>query len=281
MVESRRRTSLLAYVALIGGLAAIGLSRFDVPGYRTVSIGAWHPPTALVVAVASLIVALLALLLASASRRTGTGLPILAALLCGVVSGLTFSSSYGSGWLARHLNSTPATPAVNSNPPTTSAQPQVAHPTAPPKPSETVSIFDDQFKGSTPPPTTSTPAGTSHSGNSARPALAAPSIPKPDPATLMRAAHSRLEAARAAVIASLAGSPDYRAAKADSDAADQDLKTARATYAPGSPELITANQNAIDAHAKLQRVISAAMEKDPGAQQAQSDLRDAEKLAQH
>jgi hypothetical protein len=104
------------------------------------------------------------------------------------------------------------------------------------------------------------------------PVVGASPAPRADPAGALHAARTKLQAARANVIQALDSSPAYRAATADAETAEAELKKARSVYEPGSPELIAASQAALQAHAKVQKLISDAAAKDPASQEAAREV---------
>ena len=271
MVESKRRSSLLGALALLGGIAAAVLIKFNPTGVSSVAMGPITLSLPVTVGAASLLVALIAFLAAASSPRTGTGLPILAVLICGGASLV----AYKPDLLARFTR--PAAPPPAQPAPAAVQAPAVATPA----PQDDVpvnrpkTIFDSDYPASTPDSQTKkdTPAPQVNVPETPAPTPAPPHV---DNAAAIADARSRLEAARKTVQASLASTPDYQAAKSEADAADADLKQARAKNDPGSPELITASQTAMNAHAKVQKLIADALAKDPAAQQATHDLQTAQ-----
>jgi hypothetical protein len=267
MVHSRRRTSLLGILGLLAGAVALALTRFNPTGIETVP----NLPVTLKLSVAAAIVAtalaLIAFLAAASSRRTGTGVPLFAILLGGAALVLAFKP---------HLLTRPPATAAARPTPVPSAQPSVQ--TSPPADSDgehrVKTIFDSDYPSSTPDVKPTAP----HSNSPDSPVAPAPPVARPDPAVALRAARANVEAARENVLRSIESTPAYRAAKADADAADTDLKKARLTYDPGSPELIAASQAALEAHSRLQKLVYDAAAHDPPSQDAERQLKAAQSV---
>src|SRR5215472_4512559 len=100
-VESRRRNSFLGSIALFTGLPALALAWFDFGGLPKVSVGPLELRFVVAISAAGLLVAILSLLLASNSRRTGTEIPLVALVVCAAALGL-----------AHFRHSAPQTPAT-------------------------------------------------------------------------------------------------------------------------------------------------------------------------
>ena len=266
MVETRRRTSVLGLLALLAGIVGFGLTRFDASTFPRVTLGSLNLGLAVAICLGALVVAIVAFLAAASSPRTGTGLPMIAVLVCGAAVVLAYYPRLIS--LHAKMAVPPPPPAAVSPTPdaTTTTPPAAENPDTP----RQKTIFDTDYPSSkvdVPPK----PAAV------AAPDVpeAAPSAPKPpavDPAANIRAAKARLDAAREAAVRSLDSNPGYQAAKAESDQADADLRAARLKYEPGSPELITASQAALRAHGKLQQFVTNAMATNPTSMQAQQEL---------
>jgi hypothetical protein len=261
MVQSRRRTSLLGLLALIAGAAALVLTRFNPTGIETVPnlpVTLKLPAAAAIVATA---LALIAFLAAASSRRTATGVPLFAILVGGAALVLAFKP---------HLLTRPSAPAALKPTPAPSVQPsvQASSPADGGGEHRVKTIFDSDYPSSTP---DARPAASRSNlpDSSADPA---PALARPD------AARANVEAARENVLRSIESTPAYRAAKADADAADADLKKARATYDPGSPDLISASQAALEAHSRLQKLVSDAAAHDPAFQDADRQLKAAQSI---
>lgn len=266
MVQSRRRTSLLGILALLAGAAALVLTRFNPTGIETVPNLPMPLRLSTAAAIVATALALIAFLAAASSRRTGTGLPLFAIL----VGGFALLLAWKPHLLARSAASPAAKPAPMI------AAPPPAQPSSPADDGEHrgKTIFDPDFPSSTPPAKST--IVSPHIPDS--PAAPAPTVPaaRIDQASAIRAARANLEAAREQVLRSIETTPAYLAAKSDADAADADLKKARLTYDPGSPELVAASQAALQAHSKVQNLISAAASHDPASQNAARQLQAAQ-----
>lgn len=267
MVRSRRRTSLLGILALLGGMTALVLTKFNPTGIENVP----HLPIALRlsagVAIAATALALIAFLAAASSPRTGAGLP-LAALLVGAVALLLT-------WKPNLLTMIrPPVPAPKPAP-TIAAQPPAPTPAQDDSVHHVKTIFDSDFPSSTPPPAKSTAERPAPSDSSVASSSSVNSA-RIDAAAAIRSARAKLEEARDKVVQSIEATPAYRAAQADVDAAEANLKTARQTFDPGSPDLIAASRAALDARSKLQELISAAAAHDSDYQDAQRQLQAAQ-----
>jgi hypothetical protein len=263
MVQSRRRTSLLGILALLAGAAALILTRFNPTGIETVPNLPMPLRLSTAAAIGATALALIAFLAAASSRRTGTGLPMFAIL----VGGFALLLAWKPHLLARSAASPSAKPVpmIAAPPPaqTSSRADNGEHPVK--------TIFDSDFPSSTP-PVKSTVAAPNLPDS---PAAPAPTV-RIDQASAIRTARANLEAAREKVLRSIESTPAYLAAKSDADADDADLKKARLTYDPGSPELVAASQAALQAHSKLQTLISAAASHDPASQDAAHQLQAAQ-----
>lgn len=267
MVVSRRRTSLLGVLALLSGVAALVLTKFNPTPWQVVTVGSMTLPLGAAVALGAAAVALLAFLAAASSPRTGTGLPVVAILVCAAALALAFKP----GLFARR-----AAPAAAAKPagPTTAPASEADSPAPADSPNtpHVKTIFDSDYPSSTPTP--AAPHEPAVRPDAAAPAGESPGAPaKSDRAEAIRAARAKLDAARAEVVRSLESSPAYRAAKSDADAADAELKQARLVNPPGSPELVAASEAAMAAHSKLQKLITDAAAKDPAFQEATRALR--------
>jgi hypothetical protein len=262
MVQSRRRTSLLGILALLAGAVALALTRFNPTGIETVPnlpVPLKLPAAAAIVATA---LALIAFLAAASSRRTGTGVPLFAILLGGAALVFAFKP---------HLLTRPSAPKPTPAP---AAQPsvQASSPADSGGEHRVKTIFDSDYPSSTP----DVKPAASHSNVPDSSAAPAAPAARPDPAAALRAARANVEAARENVLRSIESTPAYRAAKADADAADTDLKKARLTDDPGSPELIAASQAALESHSRLQKLVSDAAAHDPASQDAERQLKAAQ-----
>ncbi|HSU69198.1 MAG TPA: hypothetical protein VLJ39_20100 [Tepidisphaeraceae bacterium] len=270
MVQPRGRKSFLGLLALLAGIAALVLTRFNPTGISDLPVGSMRLSLPLVVGLAALALAVIAFLAAASSPRTGTGVPILAVLVCAAASFLAWKP----GFLG-HLHGTQAAPAPAPPPPASVTQ-QPTEPAPPPEDSAAQhrpkTIFDSDYPSSpsTPAPRPETPAPVE---TSAAPEPVPAPAAKVDHTAAIQAARAKLDSARAAATEALQSSPAYQAAKADADAAETNLKTSRQTYDAGSPELIAASRAALNAHSKLQKMVSDAMDKDPSAQEAARELK--------
>jgi len=259
--------SLLGILALVAGATALVLTKFNPTGIETVPNLPMKLPLAAGVAIAAVALALIAFLAAASSPRTGTGIPLLAIVICGGAVLLSWKPNP----LTRRVAPAPVKPAPSA---TTEPAVTTAPPTEDPSESHVSKLFDMNSSSS------STPSGrkqieASESSNSpATPSTGAPApeATRPDAATAIRSARAKFQTARAGVMQALESSPAYRAATADADDAEAELKKARLAYEPGSPELIAASQAALQAHAKVQRVISDALAQDPAAQEAAREM---------
>lgn len=92
----------------------------------------------------------------------------------------------------------------------------------------------------------------------------------------VRAARSKLDAARQDVANRLASTPAFQEAREQADVAEARLKKARTVYAPGSSELITVSRESLAAHDKVESMISEAALRDPAYLDAARGLKTAE-----
>jgi hypothetical protein len=238
-------------------------------GITTVPVGPMKLGLAAAVGLGALLLACIAFLAAATSPRTGTGLPMLAILVCGAAVTLAFYP----GLLDNFTKKPDKKPVPAATPPAAVQEPaQAAKPEDEPARPHVKTIFDSDYPASTPTPTPSkqTPAPQAEIAPAPAPSPAPPV--RIDNNAAIHAARTKLDSARSAVVQSLEASPGYQQAKADSDAADADLKKARLANDPGSPDLIAASQAALNAHGKLQKIVNDAMAKDPVAQDASREL---------
>ena len=273
MVKSGRRKSFLGILALLAGAAALVLLKFIPTGISTVTVGPLKFALPAAVGLGALLVASIAFLAAATSPRTGTGLPIFAVLICGTAVALAYYPNLLDNLMKKaDKKAVPvATPAATAQQPSEPAQPKADAP----QPPHAKTIFDVDYPSSTPTPSpkkeTPAPLFDNASVPSPKPVLVPPV--KIDNSAAIRAAHAKVESARAAAVQSLESSPNYQAAKAASDAADANLTKVRAETDAGSPERIEASQAAMEAHGKLQKMITDAMARDPAAQDASQELK--------
>ena len=265
MVQSRRRRSLLGALALIAGLAALCLTKFNPTGIETVHAGPITLPFGTALAVGASALAMLAFLAAASSTRTGTGLPLLALLVCAC----TFLLAWKPTFFKRASPPPAAKPLVTAKAP-------AATPAVPDSGSEHRSKLFDLDS----PSVGSTQVQPEAKGPGVRASAAGPPHPAPaaraDPAVAVRAARAKMDAAREMVAARLASSPAFQLAKEDADAAEADLRKARIVYESGSPELIAVSRAALAARDKVESLISLAALRDPAYLDAARDLKAAE-----
>jgi hypothetical protein len=267
MVESQMRKSVLGSLALLAGIAALVLTRFNPTGITMITVGTVKLALPAAVALGASLLAAIAFVAAASSPRTGTGLPILALLVCGGAVLFAFHPD----WLSR-------SPKSNGNPPaSTTLVPPITTPTPPAvednPPTRQKTIFDSDYPSSTPPPLVKKEPMEPAPDSPAAPAVN--STPPPvhfDRNAEITAARANLDSARSAVTRALESAPEYQAAKAQADAADAELKRARLAYEAGSPELISASQAALNAHGKLRKLVADATAKDPASQEAAKEL---------
>lgn len=265
MVESRRRMSLLGILALVAGAAALVLTKFNPTRFETVPNLPVKLPFALGVAIAAGALALIAFLAAASSPRTGTGIPLLAILICGGAVLLSLKPNL----LSRRTAPAPMKPAPS---PTTEPSVTTAPPTDNPSEAHVSKLFDMNSSSSATPSPKSNLESSDSSQSATGASETAPKVARPDPAAALRSARAKFQAARAGVIQSLESSSAYRSATSEAEDAEAELKKARLAYEPGSPELIAASQAALQAHARVQRLISDALAKDPSAQEAAREM---------
>jgi len=251
MVEPRTRSSVLGSLALLAGIAALLLDWFNFTDLPVLTIGQIHLRMPLVVGAAGLLLALLSVAATACSRRTGTGIPLAAMVICGAAAGM--------GIYAMRPRS-PAVPAAPKAIP------------APVGPAAKTQLPGKVPKSSVQPAKASRPASMP----------AADTIgPSADQRALLRTARAKLDAARADVIRSLESTGAYQSAAAAADEAENTLRRDRATYPSGSAQLTSAAQSALDAHNKLEHLIEDAMSRDPASIQARNQLDAVEAQGKH
>lgn len=268
MVRSRRRKSLLGMLALLMGAVALVLTKFNPTGIETVPNLPITLRLSTAAAIAATALALIAFLAAASSARTGAGLPFTAVLVGAAALLLAWKPNLLS--MIHRPALPPAKPAS-----VVAAKPPAQAPAADQPEHRAKTIFDSDFPSSTPSPaknTTERPAPSALSVASSSAATGA----RTDAAAAIRSARAKLGEARDNVVQSIQSTPAYRAAKADVDEAEAQLKSARLTYDPGSPNLIAASRAALAARTKLEELISAAAAHDSGYQDAQQQLRAAQ-----
>lgn len=254
-VESRRRNSFLGSIALFTGLPALALAWFDFSGLPKVPVGPFQLKFVEAISAAALLLGILSLVLASASRRTGTEIPLVAVLACGAALGLAHF---------RH-----AMPAAPPPPPAAPATPAAKVPVSP----------ATNLKKSEP----NHAPGAAQAVNNAKSAVQTntQALQQQQTRAALRQARVNYDAARAIVIKSLESDSAYQRAKSDADDADEQLKQARATLPPGNPDLAKISQNDLAARDKLNQLIDDAMLKDPASRQAITQLNAAQDAARH
>jgi hypothetical protein len=257
-VESRRRNSFLGSIALFTGLPALALAWFDFTGFPKVQVGPFELRFVEAIGAAALLLAILSLLLASASKRTGTEIPLAAVVVCAAALGL-----------AHFRHATPAPPAL----PAPGSTPPAAKASAP------ATTSQSKTPQNRPPGATSAVQAV----NTAKtvPQTNAQALQQQQVLAALHQARTNYDDARAAVIKSLETDPAYQNAKSDADAADEQLKQARLTLPPGHPELARMSQDDLKARDKLNQLIDDAMLKDPVSRQAITQLNAAQDAARH
>ncbi len=260
-VEYRKRNSILGSLALMLSLPALALNYFEFPGLPHVTIASFEMrfPTAIAAGVTAL--GVLSALLAGKSRRTGAELPLAATLIGAAALGLGYYRQRPAAAPPPPAPSPVVTPAPIKEP----LRPPAAAPV--PKP---------QVK----------PAAIPNASNVASQAKTLAETPteavrQQRGVAALRQAQSNLDKARAAVIHSLETDPIYLNTKAESDAADAELKRARAAYPPGDPRLVKISEAALLARDRLQIVIQDAVEKDASALEAQTQYQTAKSAITH
>jgi hypothetical protein len=259
-VESRRRNSFLGSLALFTGLPALALAWFDFGGLPKVPVGPFELGFVEAMSAAALLLAILSLVLASSSKRTGTEIPLVAVLVCGGALGLAHF---------RH-KLTPAAP-PQAAPAQAAAVQGVAAPAIP---------GAKKMDPNHPPP------ATAHAVNTAKTtvqsgAAALQQQQQQQARAALRDARARYDAARSAIIQSLQSDATYQNAKADADTADAQLKQARATLPPGHLDLVKISESALQARDRLNQLIETAMLKDPASREAQAQLNAALEAVKH
>ena len=280
MATTRRlRLNLLGVISLLIGVVACVAARVQLPtqGYGPVPI-----------ALLGLGVGVLAYLISTLFRRSGTGFPVLG-ILASVRALVLVAHDNGSlaRWIAviHPADETPKAPgsaAVKlSTPPVSTPKTLTPETSQEPDSPRPRSIFDAPGSGG------SDSVGTYRP----KPAPILPPVPiHPDPLPEPSAsidhtgpsiaeARAKLDAANAAVERSLANDPAYTQAKAAADAADARRKTALAESGSGSTEVLEAGKEWLDAKAKLQKIISTATANDAASQAAQRELTEAQATA--
>jgi hypothetical protein len=261
-VESRRRNSTLGSIALFTGLPALALAWFDFGGLPKVPVGPFELKFVEAISAAALLLAVLSLLLASASKRTGTEIPLVAILVCGAALGMAhFRHGFTAAPAQRPGTQPPAAPVQ-----TVTARQNAATTIPPNKPS------------ANPPPATST-AATNAARAAAQAAQTAQAFRRQQAQAALRDARANYNAARDAIIKSLENDPLYQAVKSRADQADRDLQEARATLPPGNSTLAKNSENALEARDKLTQFVDDAMLNHPDSLAAVQRLQAATEAA--
>jgi hypothetical protein len=250
VIESKKRNSILGSLALLVGLGAIGLSAIDIGGLPPVNVGPWMLPFALALDLGVGALAVISLLLAGKSRRTGTELPM-AALVVAVGATAIFYFRHRTPPAPVKQVTPTMTPATTVQTPAVNAKLAAKvpdHPIVAPSVSNAASAARNV-----------TEQGTAMLARQQR-------------ASELHNARAQFAAAQAQVIQSLQSDPAYRKAKADSDAADEQLRTARLQYQPGDSNLVAFSQTALKARDALNQLVAQADTKDSTAAAAKAKL---------
>lgn len=249
-IESQKRNSILGGIALLLAVPVVGLNYLTIHGLPDVRVGPFTLSFVTAVTGSTCALALLSLMLSSSSRRTGTELPLAALCISFVALGVGYF---------RHR---PAPPA-NAATPVMATAPQPSPQTPPAAQVQKPAVGNKSAVASGP-----------NAAQKARGAAAnaANLTVRQRNLAVLKEAQAQYDQARSAVMKSLESDPNYTAAKAQDDSAQSELKTARANNTPGSPALVTAIQNSLATHARLQSVIDAAIGKDPTARNARDEL---------
>jgi hypothetical protein len=251
IIESKKRNSILGSLALLIGLGAIALSVFDVPGLPSFSVGPWTLPFAVGLDAGVGVLALISLLLAGKSVRTGTEIPG-AALLVAVAAGGIFYFRH------RTPPAPPAPPSARQATPATAPATLTNLPKVPVNSPTKVPV----------------PSSISNAANAAKNVTQqkVTALTQEQQLAALRDARAQFAAAQAKVIDSLKSDPAYIQAKARNDAADLQLRDARLSYRAGDPNLVTTSQAALAARDALNELVADAVAKDPAASAAKAKL---------
>jgi len=196
-----------------------------------------------------IIVGVLALLGAILFQRTSAGTPFKAIVLCLIAMGVCLNHNF----LAKGVNALVGKTDLS----TPSPQPTPASPTQNNSPSNPSPIL----------PSSNAPPNP------------APSAPPTAPPDVLTAARANLAAAQSKLATDLLNDPGYQAAKIKADAALDNLNTLRVTESAGSPDLVQASQQRIDADSALAQARKQAQLSNPtiaadaqAVQQAQANV---------
>jgi hypothetical protein len=279
MATSRRKKiSRLGTLAILIGGGAWAATRLPPLGVGPVVIGT-----------VGLVLGLLAMLGALLIGNTGKFVPLLGLLVCwsAIAFGIVHNNT-GVGvadqFRAVIARFRPASASGLAPAQSGHAAPVKAAPPAADDPVGKGTIFDmsavnqDSAKSATP----ATPASVSPPGQT--PAVV-PAIVLPAPPTLnatqrytaamtaVTMAHTRVDAATAALLPALSKAPAYQAAKSELDDASAALAAARANNSdPGNAEFVAAGQRYLNAKAAVQKLINAAAAADPASIEARGAL---------
>lgn len=247
IVVSKKRNSILGSIALLLAFGAVAISVFDVAGLPPVNVGPMNLPFAVAFDAGVGALALIALLLAGKSIRTGTEIPG-AALVVVLLA--------GGAYYIRHK--TPPAPPVVAHPAPPAQPPVVTQ--APPKPANA------PVRPIVPSVSTAADAAKSAAGK------AATALTRQQQVAAIQDAKAKYAAAQTRVMATMKTDPAYLKAKARYDAADLHLKDARLSYPAGDPNLVSVSQTALQAKDALNQFIADAVAKDPDAAAAKAKL---------
>jgi len=249
-IESKKRNSILGSIALLAGFGAVALSAIDVPGLPSVNVGRWTLPFALALDLGVGALAIVSLLLAAKSLRTGTELP-----------GAALAVAIAAGGIFYFRHRTPPAPPSR---PTPTAAPGVATP-APPKaivkapahPAVAPSVSD---------------ATTAAKNATRQSAAAAAALARQQQLAALQDAKAQFAQEQARVLTALKADPTYQQAKARNDAADLQLRDARLSFRAGDPNLVATSQTALAARDALNQFVANAIANDPAAAAAKARL---------
>ncbi|HWE96065.1 MAG TPA: hypothetical protein VG269_19030 [Tepidisphaeraceae bacterium] len=270
MAASRRlRLNFLGIIALLLGAAACVATRVPLGGYGPMTIG-----------LVGIGVGVLGFLLAVSTGRWGSGIPVLGVVVSLAAVGLSLYNDGRLPWIDHlrggHSQVQPATappaPAPQPTPPpTANNDPHISN------------IFDD--RGSPPtvpgsykprPAVDPQPEPSPIVKHATEPAVPAPAVQSTNAAAALQAARAKTEAASQALLQTLSNDPAYKAAKAQADAADANRQAALTANGPGSPEVLAASRQWLDAKTALLKITANAAANDPATQEAHRELMDAE-----
>ena len=202
---------------------------------------------------------------------TGNVVVVLIVLALGGTGVLMYSNGTLSQWLPRSGSPAMSPPSGTGTPSTPTVQ------TPGPDEDRPRSIFD--VPGSTGGPQSNAPsANRNPSPNVTLPDSAPPPVLATPGLDLIQA-RLKLSAATAAVEKSLQSDPEYQQLKADVDSAEGRKKTVLAESGPGSPDVVAAGQQWLDAKASLRKKLERVANADPAVQAAQRELNEAQRAS--